>query len=117
MATRRDRPWIFRRQQRQRAARLHLDVANRDVRTEGMSYGMMIAVQLDKKAEFDALWNWAKTFMYHAATNHPASGYFSWSMQTNGTPNDEMPAPDGEEYFATALVFRFRPVGRRQRHL
>ena len=28
-----------------------------DVRSEGMSYGMMITVQLDKKAEFDALWN------------------------------------------------------------
>ena len=30
------------------------DWANHDVRTEGMSYGMMIAVQLNKKAEFDA---------------------------------------------------------------
>ena len=30
------------------------DWANHDVRTEGMSYGMMITVQLDKKAEFDA---------------------------------------------------------------
>jgi len=26
-----------------------------------MSYGMMIAVQLDKRREFDALWNWANT--------------------------------------------------------
>ena len=82
-----------------------LDTANHDVRSEGMSYGMMIAVQLDKKAEFDALWNWARTFMYHSATNHPACGYFSWSVQTNGVVNDEMPAPDGEEYFVTALFF------------
>jgi oligosaccharide reducing-end xylanase len=43
--------------------------------------------------------------MYHPAATHPASGYFSWSVQTNGVPNDEMPAPDGEEYFATALYF------------
>jgi oligosaccharide reducing-end xylanase len=28
------------------------DIHNNDVRSEGMSYGMMIAVQLDKKAEF-----------------------------------------------------------------
>jgi oligosaccharide reducing-end xylanase len=81
------------------------DVKSRDVRSEGMSYGMMIAVQLNKKAEFDSLWNWAKTFMYHSASNHPAYGYFSWSMRTNGVPNDEMPAPDGEQYFATALYF------------
>ena len=33
------------------------DWNNHDVRTEGMSYGMMIAVQLDKKADFDAIWN------------------------------------------------------------
>ena len=70
-----------------------------------MSYGMMIAVQLDKKAEFDAIWNWAKTFMYHASPAHPSFGYFSWSMKTNGVANDEMPAPDGEQYFATALYF------------
>jgi oligosaccharide reducing-end xylanase len=82
-----------------------LDVHNRDVRSEGMSYGMMIAVQLDRKAEFDALWNWSRTFMYHTATNHPAHGYFAWSMTTNGIANDEMPAPDGEAYFATALQF------------
>jgi oligosaccharide reducing-end xylanase len=81
------------------------DVNSRDVRSEGMSYGMMIAVQLDRKQEFDALWNWSKTHMYHAAATHPAHGYFAWSLQTNGTPNDEMPAPDGEEYYATALYF------------
>lgn len=81
------------------------DVNSRDVRSEGMSYGMMVAVQLNRKAEFDALWIWAKTFMYHASPDHPSYGYFSWSMKTNGVPNDEMPAADGEEYFATALYF------------
>jgi len=81
------------------------DVHSKDVRSEGMSYGMMIAVQLDKKAEFDALWNWAKTFMYHDAPSHPDYGYFSWSMKTDGTPNDESPAPDGEEYWTMALYF------------
>jgi oligosaccharide reducing-end xylanase len=81
------------------------DVYSRDVRTEGMSYGMMIAVQLDKKAEFDALWNWAMTYMYISDPKHPSYGYFSWSCKTDGSPNDESPAPDGEEYFAMALLF------------
>jgi endo-1,4-beta-D-glucanase Y/Tol biopolymer transport system component len=81
------------------------DINNRDVRSEGMSYGMMIAVQLGKKAEFDALWNWSRTFMYHDAPAHPAHGYFSWSMKTDGTPNSESPAPDGEEYWVMALYF------------
>ncbi len=81
------------------------DIGDRDVRSEGMSYGMMIAVQLDKKAEFDAIWNWAMTYMYHSSTNSPAYGYFSWSLKTNGVPNDDMPAPDGEQYFAMSLYF------------
>jgi oligosaccharide reducing-end xylanase len=82
-----------------------LDVHNNDVRSEGLSYGMMIAVQLDRRAEFDALWNWARSFTYHTNAAHPARGYFAWSVTTNGVPLDEMPAPDGEEYFATALLF------------
>jgi oligosaccharide reducing-end xylanase len=81
------------------------DTGNRDVRSEGMSYGMMIAAQLNKKAEFDALWNWAWTYMYHTSPTNPAYGFFSWQMKTNGTPRDEMAAPDGEEYFVTALYF------------
>jgi oligosaccharide reducing-end xylanase len=81
------------------------DINNRDVRSEGMSYGMMITVQLDKKAEFDALWNWSRTYMYHEDPKHPAYGFFSWSMNTDGTPRSESPAPDGEEYWAMALYF------------
>jgi oligosaccharide reducing-end xylanase len=81
------------------------DWANHDVRTEGISYGMMIAVQLNKKADFDALWNWARTYMYIADPAHPSYGYFAWSCKTDGTPNEETPAPDGEEYFAMSLLF------------
>jgi oligosaccharide reducing-end xylanase len=81
------------------------DWNNHDVRTEGMSYGMMIAVQLDKKTEFDALWNWAKTYMYISDPKHPSFGYFSWSCKTDGAPNEETAAPDGEEYFVMSLYF------------
>lgn len=82
-----------------------LDVNSQDVRSEGMSYGMMIAVQMNKKQEFDAMWNWALAHMYHKNPQHPAYGYFTWSLKPNGKAIDEMPAPDGEEYFATALYF------------
>lgn len=81
------------------------DVGNGDIRSEGMSYGMMIAVQMDRRAEFDALWNWARTYLYHADPKHPAYGYFSWQAGEDGKAKDEMPAPDGEEYMATALYF------------
>ena len=81
------------------------DWANNDARTEGMSYGMMIAVQLNKKREFDALWNWAITYMRITDPDNPSVGYFAWSMNTDGTPRSTGAAPDGEEYFAMSLYF------------
>ena len=81
------------------------DWANNDARTEGMSYGMMIAVEMDKKREFDALWNWANTYMLITDPANPSVGYFAWSMNTDGTPRSTGAAPDGEEYFTMALYF------------
>ena len=81
------------------------DWANHDVRTEGMSYGMMITVELNKKAEFDAIWNWAKTYMYISDPKAPSYEYFAWSCKTDGAHNSEGAAPDGESYFAMALLF------------
>ncbi|NYF81125.1 glycosyl hydrolase family 8 [Granulicella arctica] len=81
------------------------DVANKDARTEGMSYGMMIAVQMNHKHEFDAIWNWANTYMLITDPANPSAGYFSWSMYTDGTPRSDSPAPDGEEYFVMSLYF------------
>jgi oligosaccharide reducing-end xylanase len=79
------------------------DIGNGDVRTEGMSYGMMIAVQLDQQAEFDAIWNWAKTYMYHQQGDR--QGYFSWENSDDGARLDPNPTSDGEQWFATALFF------------
>jgi oligosaccharide reducing-end xylanase len=81
------------------------DIKHHDVRTEGLSYGMMIAVQMNKKTEFDALWNWSKTYLYVAETNHPSFGFFAWQARTNGVRMSQFVAPDGEEYYVTALHF------------
>lgn len=85
------------------------DTGNHDVRTEGMSYGMMICVQLDRKEEFDRLWKWVKTYMY--MENGENEGYFAWSCKTDGSKNAYGPAPDGEEYFAMALFFASHRFG------
>lgn len=79
------------------------DTGNFDARTEGMSYGMMMCVQLDKKDEFDRIWKWVKTYMYMDSGEN--KGYFAWSVQPDGTKNSDGPAPDGEEFFAMALFF------------
>jgi oligosaccharide reducing-end xylanase len=81
------------------------DIKHNDVRTEGLSYGMIIAVELDKRAEFDALWNWSKAYLYVAETNHPSFGFFRWQARTNGVAMSQFVAPDGEEYYVTALYF------------
>ena len=80
-----------------------LDTGNDDIRSEGMSYGMMICVQMDKKAEFDRLWKWAKTNMQFQTG--PTKGYFSWQVSKDGSSKSPQPAPDGDEYFAMALMF------------
>lgn len=79
------------------------DTGNADARTEGMSYGMMMCVQLDMKEEFDRLWKWAKTYMWMESGEN--EGYFAWSCTPDGSKNAYGPAPDGEEFFAMALFF------------
>ena len=81
-----------------------LDVNNNDVRSEGMSYGMMLCVQTNHKTEFDKLWNFAKSHMWHNPA-YGGDGYFSWSLNTNGSAKDNGCAPDGEIYFMMSLLF------------
>ncbi|HEX3075699.1 MAG TPA: glycosyl hydrolase family 8 [Lachnospiraceae bacterium] len=86
-----------------------LDTGNNDARTEGMSYGMMMAVQMDRKDIFDRLWLFSKTYMYQSSGKN--EGYFAWSVKTSGEKNSEGPAPDGEEYFALSLFFASKRWG------
>jgi oligosaccharide reducing-end xylanase len=81
------------------------DIKHNDVRTEGLSYGMMIAVQMNHQKEFNALWNWSKTYLYHDSPAHPSYGFFSWQAKTNGVTMSEYVAPDGESYYVMALYF------------
>jgi len=87
-----------------------LDTGNLDVRTEGLSYGMMMAVQMDRQEEFNRIWLFAKTFMQHREGRY--KHYFAWHTKPDGTRISEGPAPDGEEYFAMALFFASAGTGR-----
>lgn len=80
-----------------------MDTGNFDARTEGMSYGMMICVQMDKKEEFDRIWKWTCTYMW--MEEGESEGYFAWSCGVDGKRNANGAAPDGEEFFAMALFF------------
>jgi oligosaccharide reducing-end xylanase len=72
-----------------------------DIRTEGQSWGMTIAVMMNKKTEFDNMWRFA------AAHQRKADGTFKWQLRNvSGTITtlDSGSAPDGELYFAFALL-------------
>jgi oligosaccharide reducing-end xylanase len=88
------------------------DTGNHDARTEGMSYAMMMCVQMNRESEFDRLWKWARTYMY--LDHGPNAGYFAWSCGVDGSKNAEGAAPDGEEYFAMALFFAAHRWGNKE---
>jgi oligosaccharide reducing-end xylanase len=80
------------------------DVKNHDARTEGLSYGMMIAVQLNKKDVFDRIWRWSKKYLQHQ--EGPREAYFAWSINPETLKkNSEGSASDGELYYVTDLLF------------
>lgn len=80
------------------------DLKNHDARTEGLSYGMMIAVQLNKKDVFDRIWRWSKKYLQHQ--DGPREGYFAWSFNPKTMRrNSEGSASDGELYYVTCLLF------------
>lgn len=86
-----------------------VDTGNTDVRTEGQSYGMMLAVQMNQQDVFDRIWKWTNKYMLNK--NGPYAGYYSWHCSLDGEKIDEGPAPDGEEYFAMALILASRRWG------
>jgi oligosaccharide reducing-end xylanase len=93
-----------------------------DVRSEGMSYGMMLSVQMNLQHEFDRLWKFAHTYMQYPSDSPLKAwrNYFRWQGSVRATSAQEWavkfgasttPAPDGEEYFATALYLADRRWG------
>lgn len=79
------------------------DLKNRDARTEGLSYGMMVTVQLNKKAEFDKIWRYARKYAQHQSG--PREAYFGWSLNPKTHKmNSAGSASDGELFFVTTLL-------------
>jgi len=80
------------------------DLKNHDARSEGLSYGMMAAVQLNKKEVFDRIWRWTKKYAQHQTGAR--EGYFAWSINPKTLKrNSPGSASDGELYFVTSLLF------------
>lgn len=80
-------------------------IDSNDIRSEGMSYGMIIAVMMNDQTVFNKLWKFSKTKMQHQSGDGKL--YFAWHLSDTEpfVSLDDNPAPDGEEYFVMALLF------------
>jgi oligosaccharide reducing-end xylanase len=78
------------------------DILHGDVRTEGIGYGMIICVELDKRTEFDALWTYAESEL--AYTSGPERGYFRSSCDI-ASGSSLCIDPFGHEQILMALMF------------
>jgi oligosaccharide reducing-end xylanase len=81
------------------------DTLHIDQRTEGIGLAMMIAVELDKRAEFDRLWTWANEV--RKQKDGPHRGYFESRCDTTTMSMTTMPCDDpyGHAQMVTALIF------------
>lgn len=77
------------------------DIANNDVRTDSMAYGMLVTVQLDQREVFDKLWSWTKQRML--AADGPREGLLNWRCDTTGANCDSVAATDSTSLIATSL--------------
>ena len=80
-----------------------IDIGHDDIRSEDMSYGMYITALTGHERQFDKLWNFSKRYLRN--DDGPHVGYFAWQVSTTDfSKMDPGAAPDGEEYFAMALL-------------
>ena len=80
------------------------DTLHGDVRTEGFGYAMMIAVQLDKRTEFDRMWTYVKAVLSYPMTE-PSGGYFQSACGSSASAAMSCNDPFGHAQFVTALLF------------
>jgi hypothetical protein len=71
--------------------------------SEGIAYGMLIAVYMSDHPAFDAFWGYAQS--------HMSSGLMSWHIDPNGGTIDPHSATDADEDMAWALIMADKQWG------
>jgi oligosaccharide reducing-end xylanase len=79
------------------------DILHGDIRTEGMGFGMIITVQLDRRQEFDALFRYAKQDLQF--TSGANRGYFRSRCDLRSGSTAECVDPYGLQQLLMALIF------------
>jgi hypothetical protein len=71
--------------------------------SEGMGYGMLIAVYMGDKPTFDAFWQYVKSEFFN--------GLMGWHISSTGTALDQHSATDADEDMAWALLMADKQWG------
>jgi oligosaccharide reducing-end xylanase len=74
------------------------DIFHNQIRTDGVGYGMLLAVLVDRQDDFDALWTYARQNLRYASS--PRQWLLYWYCDLG-----ECPDPNGMSYAITALIF------------
>ena len=69
-----------------------------DAVSEGVGYGMLVALYANDQASFNKMWDAANTVMWDQC-------YYNWQMAANGKITGKGAASDAEEDIALALIF------------
>lgn len=77
--------------------------------SEGVGYGLLMAVMMDDQATFDIIYDAA-----HAIMLDPATGLLNWRVDNTGAITGLTSATDAEEDVAAALIFAQSRVDRGQ---
>jgi endo-1,4-beta-D-glucanase Y len=75
--------------------------------SEGVGYGLLMAVMMDDQATFDTVYDAAHDIMLD-----PATGLLNWRVDNTGAITGETSATDAEEDIAAALIFAQSRVDR-----
>jgi endo-1,4-beta-D-glucanase Y len=76
-----------------------------DTVSEGIGYGMIIAVYMDQQMEFDQLWKYALRFM-------DGNGLMNWHIRADGSgPAESGSATDADEDMAWAMIMADKQWG------
>jgi endo-1,4-beta-D-glucanase Y len=70
---------------------------NNDTVSEGIAYGMLLAVYLNDRPTFDGLWAYAKAHMN-------GNGFMHWRVDASGNVTGQNGATDSDEDMAWALI-------------
>lgn len=75
--------------------------------SEGVGYGMLMAVMMDDQATFDIIYDAAYEYMLD-----PRTGLLNWRVDNTGSVTGQSSATDAEEDIAVALIFAQKRVER-----